>query len=259
MKATLRVIGRGAGLILLLIVVLPGVLAGIALARRWQKQHWQDMMVQSWSKLLLRTLGLQLRHYGTAAENPVFLVANHVSWLDIPVIHSAKTAGFVAKAEIARWPVLGWVVKCGDTVFHQRGRVDSRQRVLQALQARLEQNRAVAVFPEGKTTDGSAIGRFHRQLLQAAVETGCPIQPVAIEYWDNQHRRHWQVPFQQGESFLHNVWRLLTLPPGFAVVHWLSPLPTRQADEQPRSARELAQQAQRAIEQQLTQDGYWLS
>lgn len=257
MIAAARVAGRSAGLVFLLFGVLPGVLLGLAVTRRIQRQNWHDALVRGWSISLLRVFGLRIKHVGVPQKSPVFLVANHVSWLDIPVIHSAKTAGFVAKAEIARWPVLGWVVKCGDTVFHQRGRSDSRQRVLTALQERLQQGRAVAVFPEGKTTDGTAVGRFHRQLLRAAVITDSPIQPVAIGYWNHRKQRHTQLPFQAGETFLHNVWRLLKMPAGQARVYWLTPLNTRDKSGQPVETRQLAQVAWQAINNQLQQDGYW--
>lgn len=257
MKNTLRLVGRGSGLLVLLLAVLPPVLLTLVLLRRWQRREWHDKVVSAWSRALVKVFGLTITHTGQPENPPVFLVANHVSWLDIPVIHSATTAGFVAKAEIAQWPLLGWVVKCGETVFHQRGRSDSRQRVLQALQQRLKEGRSVAVFPEGKTTDGSALGRFHRPLLQAAVETQSPIQPVAIEYWDHRHQRHEGLPFHGGETFLHNVWRLLQMPAGEVHVHWLPPLSTTANNGKMPETRALAEKAQQAIYQQLHQDNYW--
>ena len=257
MKSTLRLIGRGSGLLLMLLGVLPVVLLSLAVLRRRQSRAGYDRVVRAWSTALLNVFGLTVSHTGQPASAPVFLVANHVSWLDIPVIHSGVTAGFVAKAEIARWPLLGWVVKCGETVFHQRGRSDSRQRVIEALQQRLKEGRNVAVFPEGKTTDGSALGRFHRQLLRAAVETQSAVQPVAIEYWNYRQQRHQDLPFHGGETFLHNVWRLLKMPPGHVQVHWLPPLPTNTIDGQRPETRHLAQRAQQAIEQQLIKDHYW--
>lgn len=254
LQVTARFTWRALALSVMLLLVLPWVLLGVTASRSLGHDEWHRKLVNGWSQQLLRVFGLSIRHHGTPRPDPAFIVANHVSWLDIPVIHSAKVAGFVAKAEIASWPLLGWVVKCGDTVFHQRGKSDSRQRVLQALEEKLVNGKSVAVFPEGKTTPGDSVGRFHRQLLRAAVDTGCAIQPVAIEYWGNNGMRNTQLPFCHQESFLHNVWRLLKMPAGCVQVHWLAPLPT--STQPPPRTRELADQARECILQQMRQDGY---
>jgi 1-acyl-sn-glycerol-3-phosphate acyltransferase len=149
---------------------------------------------------------------GIIQKNPVFIVANHVSWLDIPVIHSFKLAGFVAKAEIAKWPFLGWAVKNGETVFIARGKIESRKQVLLELEKRLINGRSVAVFPEGRATNGENLGRFHRQLMQAAVDTNTPIQAIAIKYLKKDGTRNREICFRDNERFVGNVLRILALP-----------------------------------------------
>ena len=109
-------------------------------------------------------------------------VANHVSWVDIEMLHSQRMMGFVAKQEIRGWPLVGWLAARGETIFHQRGSQESMGGVMHAMLARLQTGRPVGVFPEGRTRDGAEVGPFHARIFQPAVEAGVPVQPVALRY-----------------------------------------------------------------------------
>ena len=176
----LRFTYRLIALLLALFIVFPFVILSISIALKSNNKNLNKNAVKFWSKLLCNICGLKLKLRGKIQENPVLIVANHVTWLDIPVIHSFKLAGFVAKEEISRWPFLGWAIKSGETLFIKRGKLESRREVLDSIEERLKQGRSIAVFPEGKVTNGDHLGRFHRQLMQAAVETESPIQAIAI-------------------------------------------------------------------------------
>lgn len=192
--------------------MLPVVLLLITYAQKQGKRTLNKKVLNSWSKVLCTVCGLELTTRGIIQENPVMVVANHVTWLDIPVINCYKLVGFVAKAEIEKWPVLGLVAKCGESLFITRGKKESRNKVLVGIKNRLSQGRSIAVFPEGKATDGNKLGRFHRQLIHAAIEEEKPVQAIAIKYITPEGKRNKSVCFKENESFVRNVIRILSLP-----------------------------------------------
>lgn len=180
-------------------------------------------VIRLWSRGLVRIFGWRVRRSGTPLRGGVLLVANHVSWLDIEVIHCEVAAGFVAKAEIARWPLIGWLARRGGTIYHHRGRSDSLHGVMHTMLERLRRGLPVAVFPEGRTTSGESLGPFHARIFQPAVLAGVPAQPVALRYGEGGSAQT-RVAFRPGETFLGNVLRLLGEPVQPVEVHFLEPV-----------------------------------
>jgi 1-acyl-sn-glycerol-3-phosphate acyltransferase len=130
-----------------------------------------------------RILGLRVRVRGAlAAQRPVLFVANHCSWLDIVALGSVLPACFVAKGDVATWPVISWVAKLGRTVFVTRNRA-SVGREQGALGARLALGDNIILFPEGTTSDGSRILPFATSFLALAEAPARPyVQPVTLVY-----------------------------------------------------------------------------
>jgi len=112
----------------------------------------------------------------------VLVVANHISWLDIFVLNAHHPVRFVAKAELARWPVVSRMIRGAGTVFIERGRRRDTHRVNQKMARVLADGDVVAIFPEGTTTHGSDVLPFKSSLLQPIVEAEGHVQPVAIRY-----------------------------------------------------------------------------
>lgn len=191
------------------------------------QEPFSHRLVRWWSTVLLRIFGFRARRYGEALPDPVLFVANHVSWLDITLLHSQRAACFVAKAEIAGWPLVGWLAARAGTIYHRRGSPHSLTTVMQVMVERLRDDRSVAVFPEGGIDHTGSVLHvrvFHARILQAALDAGVPVQPVALRY--SRDGRAWQgVTFQRGESFLANFFRLLGEPTLDAEVHFLAPVP----------------------------------
>lgn len=179
--------------------------------------------VRLWSAGLMRIFGFRLRRYGTPLPGAVMFVANHVSWIDIELMHSQRMMGFVAKAEIARWPLVGWLASRGGTIYHHRGSNDSLHGVMHQMVQRLQSGQAVGVFPEGRTTRGDAVGVFHARIFQPAVLAGVPAQPVALKYGQRGNAQT-IVAFGERESFFANFVRLLGEPGRVAEVHFLEPV-----------------------------------
>jgi 1-acyl-sn-glycerol-3-phosphate acyltransferase len=191
------------------------------LHRRGERlDHWA---IRMWSAGLMRVFGFRLKRYGTPLPGGVLFVANHVSWIDITLMHSQRVMGFVAKAEIARWPLIGWLAGRGGTIYHHRGNNESLHGVMHQMVQRLQSGLAVGVFPEGRTLGGAGLGVFHARIFQPAVLAGVPAQPVALKYGLRGNAQT-AVAFGPKESFLANFLRLLGDAPRIAEVHFLEPI-----------------------------------
>ena len=135
----------------------------------------------------------------------------------------ARGADGAAKAEIARWPLVGWLASRGGTIYHHRGSNDSLHGVMHQMVQRLEQGLSVGVFPEGRTTRGDAIATFHARIFQPAVLAGVPAQPVALKYGLRGNAQT-IIAFGERENFFQNFVRLLGEPGRVAEVHFLEPV-----------------------------------
>jgi 1-acyl-sn-glycerol-3-phosphate acyltransferase len=182
--------------------------------------HW---FIRTWSSMMCRIFGFRVKRYGTPLPGAALFVANHVSWIDITLLHSQRWMGFVAKAEIASWPLIGWIAARGGTIYHHRGSNDSLHGVMHQMVERMQKGLACAVFPEGRTTDGREIGTFHARIFQPAVLAEVPSQPVALKYGVKGNAQT-IVAFAPKESFVANMFRLLGEPPRIVEVHFLEPV-----------------------------------
>jgi len=178
--------------------------------------------IRAYSRLLMRCFGMRTTRIGTPLPGAAMFVANHVSWIDITLLHSQRTVGFVAKAEIANWPLVGWLATQAGTIYHHRGDNDSLHGVMHQMLARLQEGRSVGVFPEGRTCNGKELGAFHARIFQPAVLAGCQVQPVALKYGAGGSAQT-IVAFQPRENFVQNFWRLLGEPSRPVEVHFLEP------------------------------------
>ena len=144
-----------------------------------------------WSAGLVRVVGVELRTTGRPRPGATLLLANHVSWLDIAELHAVVPhARFVSKADVLRWPLLGWLIKGAGTLFIARDRKRDALRVVHAMAEALRAGETVAVFPEGTTGPGPAPLPFHANLLQAAIATGTPVQLAVLRFADEIGRAH---------------------------------------------------------------------
>ncbi|WP_157597988.1 MULTISPECIES: 1-acyl-sn-glycerol-3-phosphate acyltransferase [unclassified Rhizobacter] len=162
--------------------------------------------VGPWCAAMLRRLGIRVVVQGEVHAAPVMVVANHVSWIDILAINAACTARFVSKADIRQWPVIGWLTACGGTLFIERERKRDAMRVVHQVAEALQGGDVIAVFPEGTTSDGHGVLPFHANLLQAAITTGTPVQPVALRYADATHAVSPAAAYIGDTSLLQSLW-----------------------------------------------------
>jgi 1-acyl-sn-glycerol-3-phosphate acyltransferase len=165
--------------------------------------------IRWWSGELLRRMGVALRVDGSVHPGNTLLVANHVSWLDIIAIHAVLPhARFVAKADVRAWPLLSRLVAAGGTLYLERERKRDALRVVHLMARALADGETVAVFPEGTTTDGRELLPFHANLLQAAIATATPVQPVALRFADAHHAVSAAVEYVGATTLVDSLWRV---------------------------------------------------
>jgi 1-acyl-sn-glycerol-3-phosphate acyltransferase len=177
-------------------------------------QPAQKNMSKNWSVGLLSILSIRLRLSGTlpdAKDQPVMLVANHVSWLDVYSLITVCPSRFVAKSEIRGWPFLGWLSRNVGTLFIERKKITDIVRINQDISNALTTGDIVAIFPEGTTSDGTTVKKFHASLLQSAVEVEASLYPVAIRYYDTSGALS-KAPAYVNVSLLESLGLILKQP-----------------------------------------------
>jgi 1-acyl-sn-glycerol-3-phosphate acyltransferase len=201
-------------------------------AARHERIRW-------WSAGLLRALGLRLEVIGDLpAPGAALVVANHISWLDIAAIHAAlPQARFVSKADVLRWPLLGWLIRNAGTLFIERERKRDALRVVHIMATSLKAGDTLAVFPEGTTGTGPEPLPFHANLLQAALAAGTPVQPVALWFSDPEQRFSPAVVYVGQTTLAQSMWRIASARGLCAHVRVLSPIATAGADRRLLAAR----------------------
>jgi 1-acyl-sn-glycerol-3-phosphate acyltransferase len=143
---------------------------------------WRALVTHVWARAATRVIGMHVRLQGEPGREPCLVVANHLSYVDVVLLASVQRCSFVAKSEVARWPVLGWFARTMGTVFVERGEKRDLLRLAQDLRALLAAGRRVVLFPEGTSSGGEAVHPFHASLLAPAVELGLPVRYAAIRY-----------------------------------------------------------------------------
>lgn len=201
--------------------------------------RWRRTLKRRWSRQLLETLGVKLGAGRAAAGRLAagMLVANHISWLDIFVINALVPTAFVAKDDVRRWPLIGWLCAHTETIFLERGSRAAAQRTREAIIARLHAGMQVAVFPEGTTTGGEHVLPFHAALFQSAIDAQAPVVPLALRYAD-RHGNHSRAPAYAGEVTLWESLCAIARAEGLvADLRVLASIDSRASDRRHLSAR----------------------
>ena len=207
----------------------------------------RQLRVQWWAMKMLRLMGITLRVEGAPVAGAVLLVANHISWLDIMAVHAVcPQARFVSKADVKSWPLIPHLVDAAGTLYLERERKRDALRVVHAMAQALQAGDTVAIFPEGTTSDGQGLLPFHANLLQAAIATETPVQPVAIRFSDATHAVSRAVEFVGATTLAQSLWRVARGEAVTVRVTLLLPRPTAHADR-----RALSEQLRNDIAAQL--------
>ena len=232
----LRAVGHGLHGVAIVLLRFPSLGA----AGRHARIAW-------WSAKMLRMLGIRLEVQGRWRPGAKLVVANHISWIDVMAIHAVcPEARFVSKADVQHWPLLNRLVGSAGTLYIEREKRRDALRVVHQMAQALAAGDTVAVFPEGTTGDGERLLPFHANLLQAAIATATPVQPVALRFSDARHAVSPAALFLGDTTLAQSLWFLAC---GDGLVARLQVLPaegTRHADR-----RALAEHLRQVIERAL--------
>lgn len=150
-------------------------------------QEKQHDYVKRWSQKLMNISRVRVRIINQENLSPrSLIVANHVSWLDIYVIYSVIFGHFIAKASMAKWPLIGWMCRKTGTLFIERTSGRNLKNTLNTLVENLKSRERCIFFPEGTTGQQGSLLPFHPNLFEGAILAGLPIQPCAIRYVNPQ-------------------------------------------------------------------------
>lgn len=147
----------------------------------------RQRLKRAWSRQLLALLGIRIEAAASGLgdiENGL-LVCNHISFIDIFVLNALLPSGFVAKSDVARWPLIGWLSRHNDTVFIERGSRRAAHDTQRNMLAAFGAGKRLVVFPEGTTTAGDRLLPFHAALFQSAVDAAVPVHAICLSYRGN--------------------------------------------------------------------------
>lgn len=214
----------------------------------------RERRLMRWAGRLLDVVGVRVVVGGrppAVRGGGALVVANHVSWLDIHVIHSLLPARFVSKAEVRDWPVIGWLAdKAGGTLFLERTRKSDAKRMNEVMAGHLRDGDCLALFPEGTTTDGHGLKPFYATLFQPAAAAAAPVWPAVIRYRRRDGSPCAAAAYCDDISLAASLRRIVREPGIVAEIEFLPAIAARGL-----SRKRLAAAAEAAIRAALASDG----
>jgi len=210
-------------------------------------QPWRSFIGKLWGRGMARILGMRIHRVGPVPKRPYYMVANHLSWVDIPVVASQTGSMFVAMAEMESWPMWGHIAEALGTIFIDRKNYRETVRVNKLIAEALDAGEGVTVFAESTTSHGESVLPFKPALFETAAQRNMPVHFATI-YFDTPkgvesptENVHWVEDI----TFWEHLMNLLRIPQFSAIIIF---------GEQPVQGggrKELAQKAETAVEGQL--------
>jgi 1-acyl-sn-glycerol-3-phosphate acyltransferase len=201
--------------------VFMGIWTVYARFPRWSQEQ-REMRVQAWALQFLALWDIHLKVLGQPVPNgPALIVSNHISWLDILIIHAARHCRFVSKSDIRDWPLVGALATGAGTLYIERASRKDALRMVKDMAQAMQDGDVVAVFPEGTTSDGRDLLPFHANLIQSAIQAQAPVQPMSLQFVDAESGEPSFAPCYIGDdTLLGSMWRTLRAPRIMAMVHF---------------------------------------
>ncbi len=208
------------------------------------RERLHDLSIRTWARGMARIVGMRVDVEGEPPRPPFLLVANHLSYLDIIALWTRAEGDFLAKSEIASWPVFGFLTRSAGTLFVDRTRAADLPRVIGELGAVLARRRGVIVFPEGTSSEGAHVLPFRPSIFEAALGTGHPVHCAALTYRTppGAPPARLALCWWGDMEFLDHLYRVLMLPSFEARIVFVAE-PARGADR-----KELARSAQALVQ-----------
>ncbi len=164
---------------------------------------------KKWLQNIVRIVGLQVQVKGEEAidDQSSLWVSNHISWMDIAVVGS-QGVGFLSKSEVRRWPLIGWLGAQSGTIFIERGGKNASQVAAKAIAEKIFAGDNILVFPEGTTSSGENVKRFHARIFAPALDHQLLVQPIVVQYLDEEGKSHPKASWND-QSFMSNMMGVL--------------------------------------------------
>ena len=190
--------------------IITGIMCPLAsrLYNTKQAGHKKNQMKSYWMRLLGRCLNLKIQVEGTPIPGAALIVCNHISWIDIVAIGAHVPGCFIAKSDLLRWPIIGFITRQSGNIFVKRGNKQQVRQTTEQIAWILKQDLKIIAFPEGTTSDGKQLLPFHASLFQPALLTKTPIQPLVIEYLGTARKL---APYIDDDVFIPHLWCILGL------------------------------------------------
>lgn len=186
---------------------------------RFWGAHRRMLSQQRWAREFLQILGVGIEAPTELVTPGSLLVSNHISWVDILVFMVCYPIYFVAKDDVAHWPLIGYLVRRSGAVFIQR-RLPSQARFANAeITRRLEAGDNIMLFPEGTTTDGTEVLPFYSPLFQPAVHARRNVYPLSLDYLNADGSLSFAPAYPVGVSLPETIWKLVSQRCTIARVH----------------------------------------
>ena len=147
-----------------------------------RRKLWRKRMTKGWAENVLRVIGVSLETRGNIPQPPFFAVANHLSYIDILCFAATVDCVFVARSDIASWPVFGMLAKSADTIFIDRAQHQDIPKAISQIEEKLEAGYGIVLFPEGTSSKGEKVLPFRASLLEPASRLNLAVYPAAISY-----------------------------------------------------------------------------
>ena len=212
-------------------------------------------LIKWWCKHLLAAFNLRVVSHGyvpagNAQLSTTMFIANHISWSDIHALNSIVSVRFIAKSEIRNWPIFGYLVSRANTLFIDRSKKKDAKRTIDIATHSLQSGDNLCLFPEGTTTDGTTIKPFKSSLIQAAIQAGATIWPVAIRYPHPDGGVNVDVAYAGETTMLESMRKILSQKQPVIELHFLAPITPKDFAQQDR--RELTLHVETLIRRHLT-------
>ena len=210
-------------------------------------------IMQWWHRRLLAALNIQITTHGDMPQRMVgtLVVANHISWLDIHALNSVVPLRFIAKSEIKHWPIFGYLAKSADVLFIDRDNRKDAVRVAHTTASSLASGDNLCLFPEGTTTDGTAVLPFKSSLIQAALHANATLHPVAIRYPLANGEANILMAYAGDTSLKTSLSQILQQKHPKVELHFLSPVFTADLSEEDKNRRTLSAKIEQNIREKL--------
>ena len=213
-------------------------------------KNQQERIIRFWCKRLLSIFEIKVEVTGLGTylmnQKKYLMVANHISWMDIIVIQSIKPCIFVAKSDVASWPLFGWVAQMTGTIFIKRDKVSDIKKALKKMKRRLIK-RSVCIFPEGTSTSGRYLLPFKSNLFQSSIDTNKSILPLCLRYEQNNTYSD-KAAFVDDMSLVDSINKIKQEKDIYVIVEVLQPIRPRY------NRKELASYTQEMIRKNLSQN-----